>query len=257
MTQMIDKAGLQVAEPLARFVEDRALPGTGVSAEAFWSGLAGIYQRFAPQNAALLARREALQAQIDAWHQARAGQPIDQGAYQGFLREIGYLMDEPSPFQVAPNNVDAEVASLAGPQLVVPVLNARFLLNAANARWGSLYDALYGTDALPGAPAGQGYDAARGAQVIAWAKAFLDEAVPLAEGTWADFAGGEPKLKDPAQLVGRRGETLLLRHHGLHIELVVDRAHPVGKADPAGIADVILESALTTIVDLEDSIAAV
>jgi malate synthase len=179
------------------------------------------------------------------------------GAYRAFLSEIGYLLPEPTPFRIAPARVDDEVAKLAGPQLVVPSLNARFVLNAANARWGSLYDALYGTDALPGAPAAPGYDPARGAQVIAWAKAFLDEAAPLAHGGWADFAGGEPPLADPAQLVGRRGDNLLLRHNGLHIEIVVDRAHPVGRDDPAGISDVILEAALTTIVDLEDSVAAV
>jgi malate synthase len=257
MTQMIDKAGLQVAAPLVRFIEDQALPGTGIAADAFWSGLSGVYAAFAPENAALLAKRDEIQAKIDAWHQARPGQPIDPAAYQAFLREIGYLAPEPAPFEVAPPNVDDEVARLAGPQLVVPMLNARFVLNAANARWGSLYDALYGTDAIPGAPAGGGYDAARGAQVIAWAKTFLDTAVPLAEGAWADFQGGEPVLKDPAQLVGRRGDSLLLRNNGLHIELVVDRAHPIGRDDPAGIADVVLESALTTIVDLEDSIAAV
>ncbi|CAN7575397.1 malate synthase G [Phenylobacterium sp. LjRoot219] len=257
MSQMIEKAGLQVAEPLVRFLEDRALPGTGVTAEAFWAGLADIYARFAPENAVLLARRDELQAQIDGWHAARKGQPIDQAAYQGFLREIGYLVPEPAPFAVAPRNVDAEVATLAGPQLVVPVLNARFVLNAANARWGSLYDALYGTDAIPGQAKGPGYDPPSGAQVIAWAKAFLDEAVPLADGSWAEFAGGDPELKAPAQLVGRRGESLLLRHNGLHIEVVVDGAHPIGQDDPAGIADVVLESALTTIVDLEDSIAAV
>jgi malate synthase len=257
MTQMIDKAGLQVAAPLVRFIEDQALPGTGIAADAFWSGLSGVYAAFAPENAALLAKRDEIQAKIDAWHQARPGQPIDPAPYQAFLREIGYLAPEPAPFEVAPPNVDDEVARLAGPQLVVPMLNARFVLNAANARWGSLYDALYGTDAIPGAPAGGGYDAARGAQVIAWAKTFLDTAVPLAEGAWADFPGGEPVLKDPAQLVGRRGDSLLLRNNGLHIELVVDRAHPIGRDDPAGIADVVLESALTTIVDLEDSIAAV
>ncbi|KAK0359659.1 hypothetical protein LTR94_030435, partial [Friedmanniomyces endolithicus] len=154
-------------------------------------------------------------------------------------------------------NVDEEVARRAGPQLVVPILNARFLLNAANARWGSLYDALYGTDAIPGTPAGKGYDAARGQQVIAWAKAFLDEAAPLAEGSWADWTGGTPVLADPAQLVGRAGDNLLLRHHGLHIEVVIDHAHPIGRDDPAGIADVVLEAALTTICDLEDSVAAV
>ena len=257
MTQMIEKAGLAVAEPLVRFIEDRALPGTGVSAEAFWPGLAALYARFAPENAALLAKRDEIQARIDAWHEARKGQPLDQSEYQAFLREIGYLVPEPAPFEVAPQNVDPEVATLAGPQLVVPVLNARFLLNAANARWGSLYDALYGTDAIPGQAAGPGYDPARGAQVIAWAKAFLDEAVPLAAGTWAGWTGGQPELKDPAQLVGRRGDNLLFRHNGLHIEVVIDRAHPVGQDDPAGIADVILEAALTTIVDLEDSVAAV
>jgi malate synthase len=257
MTAMIEKAGLKVAEPLVSFIENRALPGTGVSADAFWSGLAGIYARFAPENAALLARRDEIQAKIDAWHDARKGQPVEQAAYQAFLREIGYLVEEPAPFAVAPAGVDDEVARLAGPQLVVPVLNARFVLNAANARWGSLYDALYGTDAIPGQAAGKGYDPARGAQVIAWAKTFLDEAAPLADGTWAEFTGGEPALKNPAQLVGRSGDNLLFRHNGLHIEVVVDRSHPVGKDDPAGIADVILESALTTIVDLEDSIAAV
>ena len=257
MTQMIEKAGLKVAEPLVRFIEDRALPGTGVAADAFWSGLASLYARFAPENAALLARRDEIQAKVDAWCEARKGQPIDQAAYQAFLREIGYLVPEPAPFQVGTTKVDAEVATMAGPQLVVPVLNARFVLNAANARWGSLYDALYGTDALPGQAAGKGYDPVRGAQVIAWAKAFLDEAAPLAAGSWAEFMGGEPALKDPGQLVGRRGENLLLKHNGLHIEIVIDREHPVGRGDPAGIADVVLESALTTIVDLEDSIAAV
>jgi malate synthase len=257
MTAMIEKAGLKVAEPLVRFVEDRALPGTGIEPSAFWFGLAAIYAEFEPQNAMLLTRRDRLQTAIDTWHEQRKGQPIDPAAYQAYLAEIGYLVPEPAPFAVAPRRVDAEVATLAGPQLVVPVLNGRFVLNAANARWGSLYDALYGTDAIPGQPAGKGYDPARGAQVIAWAKAFLDEAAPLADGKWADFAGGEPALKDPTQLVGRRGEALLFRHNGLHIEVVVDRSHPVGRDDPAGIADVVLEAALTTIVDLEDSIAAV
>ncbi|MDB5685468.1 MAG: glcB, partial [Rhizorhabdus sp.] len=257
MTNMIDKSGLRVAEQLVRFIEDQALPGTGLVAEAFWAGVADIYARFAPENAALLAVRDELQAKIDAWHQARIGQPIDQAEYQAFLRSIGYLVDEPAPFAIAPSNVDDEVARLAGPQLVVPVLNARFLLNAANARWGSLYDALYGTDAIPGAAAGKGYDAVRGGQVIAWAKAFLDQAVPLAEGSWASFAGGAPVLADPAQLVGRKGDNLLFRHNGLHIEVVIDPTHPIGKDDPAAIADVVLESALSTIVDLEDSVAAV
>jgi malate synthase len=261
MPQMIDKAGLQVAEPLVRFLEEQALPGTGVAVDAFWTGLAALYAKFAPENAALLARRDDLQAKIDAWHEQRLGQPIDLSAYQAFLREIGYLAPEPAPFAVAPSNVDAEVATLAGPQLVVPVLNARFVLNAANARWGSLYDALYGTDAIPGEPAGKGYDPARGAQVIAWAKAFLDEAAPLANGKWADLSDPEGgiALKDPLQYVGQRdgGAVRLFRHHGLHIEVLFDRSHNIGKDDPAGIADVVLESALTTIVDLEDSIAAV
>ncbi|MCG2839640.1 malate synthase G [Sandaracinobacter sp. RS1-74] len=252
-----DRSGLKVAAALADFLEQRALPGTGIAVERFWEGVADIYARFAPENAALLAERDSIQAKIDAWHQARAGQPVDQAEYQAFLREIGYLVPEPAPFEVAPRNVDAEVATLAGPQLVVPILNARFLLNAANARWGSLYDALYGTDAIPGEAAGKGYDPVRGEQVIGWAKDFLDRAVPLASGKWADWAGGEPVLAEPSQLVARSGDNLLLRHNGLHIELVIDRAHPIGKDDPAGLADVVLESALTTIADLEDSVAAV
>lgn len=257
MADRIDRAGLGVAASLADFIERQVLPGTGIEAEAFWQGAAALFARFAPENAALLAKRDDLQARIDAWHQARAGQPIEGATYQAFLREIGYLVPEPAAFAVTTDRVDDEVARLAGPQLVVPVLNARFLLNAANARWGSLYDALYGTDALGSLPAGGGYDTARGAEVITRAKVFLDEAVPLAEGRWADFAGGEPLLADPAQLVGRAGDNLLFRHHGLHIELVIDRGHTIGREDPAGIADVLLESALTTICDLEDSIAAV
>ena len=262
MATRIDKAGLQVADELARFVEERALPGTGLSADAFWQGMAAVYARFAPENAALLTKRDTIQAEIDAWHEKRAGTPIDSEAYQAFLREVGYLVDEPAPFMIAPANVDPELATLAGPQLVVPVLNARFLLNAANARWGSLYDALYGTDAIPGTPKGSGYDPERGAKVIAWAKDFLDKAVPLRNGSWTEWTGGLPPLADPAALAGFTGDrdapaSILLRHHGLHIELVIDRAHPIGKADPAGLADVILESALSTIVDLEDSVAAV
>jgi len=262
MATRIDKTGLQVADELVRFVEERALPGTGLSADAFWQGMAAVYARFAPENAALLTKRDTIQAEIDAWHEKRAGTPIDSEAYQAFLREVGYLVDEPAPFMIAPTNVDPELATLAGPQLVVPVLNARFLLNAANARWGSLYDALYGTDAIPGTPKGSGYDPERGAKVIAWAKDFLDKAVPLRNGSWTEWTGGLPPLADPAALAGFTGDrdapaSILLRHHGLHIELVIDRAHPIGKADPAGLADVILESALSTIVDLEDSVAAV
>ena len=257
MAEMIEKAGLTIAASLVDFIETQALPGTGLDAAAFWQGVSDIYATFAPENVALLAVRDDLQAKIDAWHEARSGKPIEQPEYQAFLREIGYLVDEPAPFAVAPTNVDAEVASLAGAQLVVPILNARFLLNAANARWGSLYDALYGTDAIPGAASGKGYDAARGAQVIAWAKSFLDDAVPLASGSWTDWTGGTPELADPSQLVGHAGDNILLRHNGLHIELVIDPEYPIGRDDPANLADVVLESALSTIADLEDSIAAV
>lgn len=252
---MIDKAGLQVAENLADFIETQALPGTGIDPAVFWQGAADIFARFAPRNAALLATRDALQAKIDAWHQGNPGQP-DPAEYQAFLRQIRYLVPEPAPFEVTSADVDPEIATTAGPQLVVPVLNARFLLNAANARWGSLYDALYGTDVIPGTAAGRGYDPQRGAQVIAWAKGFLDRAAPLASGSWTDLAG-EPVLADPSQLIARNGDNLLLRHNGLHIELVIDRTHPIGSTDPIGLADVILEAALSTIVDLEDSVAAV
>jgi malate synthase len=253
----IDKAGLQVAPDLVQFIETRVLPGTGIAPDAFWSTTADLCARFAPRNRALLARRDAIQAEIDSWHKAHAGQPLDMAAYKAFLTGLGYLVPEPAPFSVAPRHVDRELAQVAGPQLVVPVLNARFLLNAANARWGSLYDALYGTDAIPGAATGKGYDPVRGAQVIAWAKAFLDRAVPLATGAWADWQGGDLLLADPGQMAGRAGDNLLLRHNGLHIEVVIDRAHRIGSDDPAGIADVVLEAAITTICDFEDSIAAV
>jgi malate synthase len=258
MTEFLDRSGLSVDSRLADFIEQRALPGTGLDAAKFWNDFAALLGKFAPENAALLAKREDLQARIDAWHEARAGQGHDPAAYQAFLREIGYLVPEPAPFQVGTQNVDPEIATMAGPQLVVPALNARFALNAANARWGSLYDALYGTDALDAPPAKPGgYDAARGAAVIARAKAFLDEAVPLALGSWADWQGGEPMLADPAQWVGSKPGGMLLRHNGLHIELVIDSASAIGKTDPAGIADIVLEAALTTIIDLEDSVAAV
>ena len=240
---MIDRAGLKVAETLARFIEDEALPGTGIDADRFWQATADLFAGFVPENRALLARRDDLQAQIDARYQA--GGVVD----EAFLRQIGYLVDEPAPFTIATTNVDDEVARIAGPQLVVPVLNARFLLNAANARWGSLYDALYGTDALGSPNPGGEYDKGRGDQVIAWAKAFLDEAVP----GWTTALD----RSDHPQLVGRSGDNLLFSHYGLHIEVVVDRTHPIGRDDPAGIADVVLESAVTTIVDLEDSVAAV
>ena len=238
------RAGLSVAPVLADFVDQNALPGTGVDAGQFWSGFAGILAEFAPRNRALLAKRDDLQAQIDDWHGARARQPQDPAAYEIFLREIGYLVPEPAPFEIGTANVDAEVATMAGPQLVVPSLNTRFALNAANARWGSLYDALYGTDVLEAPPAkAGGYDAERGAAVIAYARAFLDTAIP----GW----------QDGAHLVGGRDGGTLFRHNGLHIELVIDRNHPIGASDPLGISDVILESALSTIIDLEDSVAAV
>ena len=269
MTQFTDRAGLSMDPVLADFVERQALPGTGLEAASFWQGVAALFARFAPENRALLARRDELQLQIDAWHKAHPRQP-DIRAYRTFLTDIGYLKDEPAPFEIASANVDSELATMAGPQLVVPVLNARFLLNAANARWGSLYDALYGTDAIPqGGPPVKGYDPRRGAAVIANAKAFLDKAVPLAVGSHADVTGWRiadggllPLLKDPSAFVGYRGEpanpdAILLKHHGLHIQLVIDRSHPIGSHDPAGQADVILESALSTIADLEDSIAAV
>jgi malate synthase len=258
MSAYLDRSGLQIAPALIDFVEREALPGTGIDALVFWSGLADILARFAPQNRTLLAKRDELQAKIDDWHTACAGQPHDPAAYEAYLREIGYLVAEPAPFAITTENVDAEVATLAGPQLVVPSLNTRFALNAANARWGSLYDALYGTDALEAAPAVPGgYDPVRGAAVIAYAKDFLDGAVPLKSGKWADLTS----LAD-LPMIGWRGDRsdpsgVLLRHNGLHIELVIDRTSAIGASDPAGISDVILESALSTIIDLEDSIAAV
>ncbi len=246
----VERSGLQVSPVLADFIESAALPGTGVAPDRFWTGLADILARFAPVNRALLAKREDLQAQIDAWHVARAGQAWDAGAYRAFLTEIGYLVPEPAPFEITTTNVDVEVAKMAGPQLVVPSLNTRFALNAANARWGSLYDALYGTDALDAPPAKPGgYDVDRGAAVIAYARAFLDRTVP---GWEAAVKGGET-----AQKFARSGDNFLFMNNGLHIEVVIDRKHPIGRTDPLGIADVILESALSTIVDLEDSVAAV
>jgi malate synthase len=241
--QMLDRAGLKVAAPLAAFVEEQVLPPLGIASAAWWSGVAGIFARFAPENRALLAKRDDLQAKIDARYEA--GLPVD----EAFLREIGYLVPEPAPFTIGTENVDPEIATMAGPQLVVPVLNARFVLNAANARWGSLYDALYGTDVLPGSAKPGGYDAERGAQVIAYARKFLDGAVP----GWEKALNGE----ECPQAFATSDRGFMFKHNGLHIEVVVDRAHPIGKTDPLGIADVMIESALTTIVDLEDSVAAI
>ncbi len=258
MTGYTVRAGLHVAEVLADFVETRALPGTGISADQLWSGLADILARFTPRNRDLLAKRDAIQQQLDAWHSAHPGPIVDMDGYQQFLRDIGYLVPEPAPFSIGTRNVDDEIAVMAGPQLVVPSLNDRFVLNAANARWGSLYDAFYGTDALDAPPARPGgYDPVRGAAVVQAAKAFLDAAVPLADGSWADWTGGGLNLADADVSIIRRGADILLRHNGLAIEIQIDPEHPIGRDDPAGIKDVVLEAALTTIIDLEDSVAAV
>ena len=260
MTDYTTRAGLQVYPGLAALLEQQVLPVLGHDADAFWNGFAALLDRFVPKNRALLVRREELQAQIDAWHVERRGQPHDPAAYRAFLESIGYLVPEPGAFTIGTQNVDAEIATMAGPQLVVPILNARFLLNAANARWGSLYDALYGTDALDAPPARPGgYDEARGAAVIARARAFLDQAVPLAGGaSWADLSGPDAiALADPAQYVGQTKKGRLFKNNGLHVEVVFDPASPIGSGDKAGIADVICEAALTTICDCEDSVAAV
>jgi len=258
MSEYIQSNGISIDSALHGFITDSVLAPLALDADRFWAEFAALLDRFVPVNRALLDKREDLQAKIDDWHRARKGQPLNAMEYRTFLYDIGYLVTEPQPFAIGTTNVDPEIATMAGPQLVVPSLNDRFVLNAANARWGSLYDAYYGTDALDAAPAQPGgYDAVRGAAVVKAAKAFLDEAVPLADGSWAEFAGGTPVLADPAQLVGTNGANLLLRHNGLHIEIVIDPASPIGKDDKAGIADVLLEAALTTIVDMEDSVAAV
>ncbi|WP_170400365.1 malate synthase G [Ruegeria arenilitoris] len=263
------RSGLQIDTVLAEFIEGKALPGTGVTADTFWDGLSRMVAELGPKNRALLAKREKIQVQVDAWHLDRKGQAHDPAAYQAFLREIGYLVDEGADFQIETANVDPEIALIPGPQLVVPITNARFALNAANARWGSLYDALYGTDAMGDLPSGRGYDAERGARVIAWAKGFLDDAVPLTNGSWADVSelrveNGTltPALADPTQFVGfgeaaEQPDFVLLKNNGLHIKIVIDPSSDIGAFDPAGIADVHLESALSTIMDCEDSVACV
>ena len=272
MVERITVHGLQVARVLHDFVMNEALPGTGVEADKFWVGFAALATRLMPENRALLAERDRLQAAIDAWHKANPARPIDQAAYTAFLKEIGYLVPEGDDFQIGTQNVDPEIATIAGPQLVVPLTNARFALNAVNARWGSLYDAAYGTDAIPQdgeLAAGKGYNQKRGEKVIAFARDLLDRAAPLAGTSWADIDGiaienGRlvPALKDPAQFKGVVGDpkapsAILLAHNGLHIEVQFDKTHPIGKTDRCGISDVVLESAITTIMDCEDSIAAV
>ena len=280
MTERVQVGGLQVAKALYDFVNNEAIPGTGIAADKFWAGAAAVIKDLAPKNRALLAKRDELQAQIDAWHQARKGQAHDAAAYKAFLQEIGYLLPEPEDFHATTTNVDEEIARLAGPQLVVPVMNARFALNASNARWGSLYDALYGTDVISeegGAEKGKGYNKVRGDKVIAFARAFLDEAAPLAAGSHVDSTGyaivdgklvvalkggSNSGLRDDAQLVGFQGEAsapiaVLLKHNGLHFEIQIDASSPIGSTDAAGVKDVLMEAALTTIMDCEDSVAAV
>ncbi|OBV12033.1 malate synthase G [Erythrobacter dokdonensis] len=259
MTEMTTRAGLAIDSRLASFLEGKVLAPLGRDAGAFWEGFAALLADFVPRNRALLAKREQLQAAIDGWHIERAGKHHDPEAYKAFLTEIGYLVPEPGDFTIGTQNVDPEIATMAGPQLVVPILNARFLLNAANARWGSLYDAFYGTDVLD-APAARpgGYDEERGSAVIARGREFLDQALPLVDQSWADLKDEhDGKLQDESQWVGFTEKGLLFRNNGLHIEVVFDRSTPVGASDKAGIADIMVEAALTTIADCEDSVAAV
>ncbi|MBX3577232.1 MAG: malate synthase G [Rhizobiaceae bacterium] len=279
MTDRIEIAGLKVARVLKDFIDGEALPGTGIDAAAFWSGFSTLVHDLAPKNWALLGKREELQEKIDAWHRHN-GAPADLGAYRAFLKEIGYLVEEGPAFAVSTADVDPEIATIAGPQLVVPVMNARYALNAANARWGSLYDALYGTDAISesdGAARGKGYNPKRGAKVIAWARAFLDEVAPLDGASWSDAKAfsvamdrlavtlADGRVTGPVrgdQLAGYLGDPaaptqFLLTNNGIHIEVLIDADSAIGKTDPAHISDVWLESAITTIMDCEDSVAAV
>ncbi|MDZ4239194.1 MAG: malate synthase G [Hydrogenophaga sp.] len=280
MTQRTTIHGLQVATELFDFINSRVLPGTGVSEATFWQGFDAIVADLAPKNAALLAERDRLQTELDTWHQANPGPITDMAGYRQFLETIGYLVPVPADAQATTANVDAELALQAGPQLVVPILNARYALNAANARWGSLYDALYGTDAISeadGCEKGPGYNEKRGAKVIAFARKFLDESAPLASGSHADSTGyaiangalhvtlqggATTGLKDAAQLVGYQGDaaapsSVLMVHNGLHFDLIINRATPIGQTDAAGVSDLVMEAALSTILDLEDSVAAV
>ncbi len=269
MADMVERYGLTVARELALFIEARALPGTGVRARDFWRGFADIVHDLGPQNRALLERREELQQKIDAWHVSHRGQPHDPAAYRAFLEEIGYLLPEGPDFSIDTENVDPEIAEMPGPQLVVPITNARYALNAANARWGSLYDALYGTDALGHAPAGGGYDPERGAQVIEWGRLFLDDVMPLAEGSHRDVDAYRvengalvPELGISAEFAGYRGDAanpsaILLKNHGLHLVIEIDPESPIGAQDRAGVSDIRMESALSAIMDCEDSVACV
>jgi malate synthase len=280
MTERTTIHGLKVATELKDFVDGEVLPGTGIDPDRFWDGFAAIVRDLAPKNAALLAERDRLQAELDAWHKANPGPIRDMAKYRAFLEQIGYLAPVPAKVKVTTKNVDAELALQAGPQLVVPITNARYALNAANARWGSLYDALYGTDAIGeegGAERGGVYNPVRGAKVIKYARYVLDRCVPLKKGSHIDSTayrvvdnqltvslsnGSTVGLENPAQLVGFQGEmgdpaSVLLSHHGLHIDIRIDRNHAIGKDDPAGVADLVIEAALTTILDLEDSVAVV
>ena len=267
MPQSAPISGLHVDPRLRTFIDDEALPGSGVEPDHFWPALARLIRELTPENRRLLEKREEIQARIDARNQALNGRTPEPAEEEAFLREIGYLVDPPPPFAIGTEGVDPEIAKIAGPQLVVPVNNARYALNALNARWGSLYDALYGTDALGDRPGGGDYDPDRGARVIEWGRKFLDEIAPLERGSHSDVAeyriDGEQLttdlggLTDPARLAGWRDGAILLRHHGLHAEIVIDREHPVGRTDRAGVADIVLESAVTTIMDCEDSVAAV
>ncbi len=272
MSDRIEKYGLRIARSLADFIDHEALPGTGVTADRFWQGLSDLAHDFGPKNRSLVAHRELLQSQIDDWHSARKGQPHDAKAYKAFLQEVGYLISEGADFEVETSNVDPEIATISGAQLVVPVTNARFALNAANARWGSLYDALYGTDALGDLPVSGGYDVARGARVIAWGRALLDQSVPLTGSSWAAVKSlsvedgvllvDGAELSDATQFVGFGGDgaaptSVLLRNNGLHLIVEIDTNSPIGSTDLAGIADIRLEAAISTIMDCEDSVATV